>query len=86
MGHPIWVLDDELTAIEVKGTSGSKFPTIEITANEWAAAQGLRRRFWLYLVAECLGSRPRIQKLQDPFAKVAAGVYTVEPLVWRFSL
>jgi hypothetical protein len=75
-----------VTAIEVKGTTGAKFPTLEITANEWIAAEALRERYWLYLVADCLSLRPRIQKLQDPFGKVCAGTYSVSPLVWRFSL
>lgn len=73
-------------AIEVKGTTGAKFPTLEITANEWKAAEDLRERYWLYLVADCLGLRPRIEKVQDPFGKVSAGMYSVAPLVWRFSL
>jgi uncharacterized protein DUF3883 len=75
-----------VTAIEVKGTTGAKFPTLEITANEWKAAEDLRARYWLYLVADCLSLRPRIQKVQDPFGKVSAGTYSVAPLVWRFSL
>jgi hypothetical protein len=75
-----------VTAIEVKGTTGAKFPTLEITANEWIAAEALRERYWLYLVADCLSFRPRIQKLQDPFGKVSGGTYSVTPLVWRFSL
>jgi hypothetical protein len=77
---------DNVTAVEVKGTTGSKFPTLEITANEWAAAAALRERYWLYLVADCLTLHPRIQKLQDPFGKVQVGAYSVAPLVWRFSL
>ena len=88
--QPGWDLqygeDPNLTAIEVKGTTAAKFPTLEITANEWIAAEALRERYWLYLVADCLSLRPRIQKLQDPFGKVTAGTYSVAPLVWRFSL
>jgi Domain of unknown function (DUF3883) len=88
--QPGWDLqygeDPNLTAIEMKGTKGAKFPTLEITANEWIAAEALRQRYWLYLVADCLSLRPRIQILQDPFGKVSAGTYSVAPLVWRFSL
>jgi hypothetical protein len=88
--QPGWDLqygeDPNVTAIEVKGTTGAKFPTLEITANEWIAAEALRERYWLYLVADCISLRPRIQKLQDPFGKVSAGMYSIAPLVWRFSL
>jgi hypothetical protein len=88
--QPGWDLQygeaSNVTVIEVKGTTGAKFPTLEITANEWMAAEALRERYWLYLVADCLSLRPRIQKLQDPFGKVSAGTYSVAPLVWRFSL
>jgi len=45
---------DYLVAVEVKGTSGSLFSNIELTAQEWKAAQSLGDRYWLYLVTDCL--------------------------------
>lgn len=74
----------ELVAVEVKGTTGLRFPSIELTANEWAAAQELRGRYWLCLVASCTSQAPRIEFIPDPASRVDDGSYSVEPAVLRF--
>jgi hypothetical protein len=75
----------ELVAVEVKGTAGPLFSGVELTAREWEAAQALRERYWLYLVAECFGSAPAVQAIQDPVAEVSAGSWTLTPVLWRIA-
>jgi SNF2 family DNA or RNA helicase len=53
-------------SIEVKGRAG--IGDVELTENEWAKACNLRDRYWLYVVYECASSRPRLLRVQDPFA------------------
>lgn len=73
-------------AVEVKGTTGSYFPAIELTINEWRAAQELGERFWLYLVANCEGALPCVQVIRNPASLKAAGHADVSPLLLRFEL
>jgi hypothetical protein len=74
-GHlPGWDIDYKdrdgaLNAVEVKGTTGIRFASIEVTGNEWQAAAKLRHRYWLYLVADCWGPQPQVERVQDPFAR-----------------
>ncbi len=72
--------------IEVKGTSGPKFPNIEITAQEWSAATQYRRSYWLYLVVHCLSKKPVIQMIKDPFGISRDGKFSLYPLLWRLEL
>lgn len=60
----------EELAIEVKGRVG--VGDVEVTENEWAKACNLRERYWLYVVYECGGPRPRLLRVQDPFKKLLA--------------
>ena len=60
----------EERGIEVKGRVG--VGEIELTENEWARACILRERYWLYVVFDCGGAKPRLLRVQDPFAKLIA--------------
>ncbi len=60
----------EERGIEVKGRVGAD--AIELTENEWARACILREKYWLYAVFDCGGARPRLLRVQDPFAKLIA--------------
>ena len=75
----------KLVAIEVKGTKGPRFPNVEVTAGEWKAAMDHRIQYWLYLVAECMSKRPKIEKVQDPFGMHQKGNWEVTPLLWRLE-
>jgi hypothetical protein len=75
-----------LNAVEVKGTVGAQFPSIELTVNEWQAAEKFRDRFWLYLVASCTGPSPKLQVIQDPYGMFMNGGASVFPVVVRFEL
>jgi hypothetical protein len=76
----------ELISVEVKGTTDSKFANVELTAGEWCAATARGNRYWLFLVAECCGVRPRIQRIQNPAYLVQTGVAQVVPTVYCFSI
>jgi hypothetical protein len=55
----------EIAAVEVKGTAAAAFTSIELTDGEWTAARKLRNRYRLFLVAECLSIKPKIQEVLD---------------------
>jgi superfamily II DNA or RNA helicase len=58
----------ERRAIEVKGRAGTG--DIEVSDNEWARACNLRQEYWLHVVFDSACSRPRLVRVQDPFAKL----------------
>jgi hypothetical protein len=57
-------------AIEVKGRAGTG--AVEVSANEWAKACNLQKRYWLYVVYDCATPRPRLVKVRDPFGRLLA--------------
>ena len=73
----------EKIAVEVKGASGSAFANFELTAGELTAAKLLRERYWLFLVCNCLGVSPRIERIQDPFGLIEKGTLAIDPTMWR---
>jgi hypothetical protein len=87
-GWDIEVVDAQGTihSIEVKGASGRVFPSIELTAGEWQAAESRRGRFWLFLVTECIGKNPKIQRIKDPVSLVHNGTLSLSPLIWKLEL
>jgi superfamily II DNA or RNA helicase/DNA-binding XRE family transcriptional regulator len=54
--------------IEVKGRAA--IGEVELSENEWVKACNLRERYWLYVVYNCASSRPRLLRVQDPFASL----------------
>ncbi len=76
----------DLHSIEVKGTSGKVFPSIELTAAEWQAAEKGREKFWMFLVTECLGKHPKVQRVKDPVSLVRNGTLALSPVLWRLEL
>lgn len=87
--HPGWDIEyienGKRIAVEVKGTTAAKFSTIELTANEWSAAQQERASYHLYLVAGCGGTHPVFDVLMNPAAEVAAGDLHALPSMWALS-
>jgi hypothetical protein len=77
--------EGELIAVEVEGTVGSEFTSIDLTAGEWNAASIHGDMYWLFLVANCCSCRPQIQRVQNPARLVRAGQAQVVPVVYRFS-
>jgi hypothetical protein len=62
--------DGRTMAIEVKGRA--RGGQVEVTANEWARACNLGSRYWLYVVYDCAGPRPRLVRVNDPFHQLLA--------------
>jgi len=78
--------DGRIIGIEVKGTTGTSFPNVEITCNEWDAACELQDRFWLYLVTKCFSASPRVQRMQNPAKMKENGDIIVSPVLWKLEL
>jgi hypothetical protein len=78
--------DGEVIAVEVKGTTGPLFGSIDITTGGWNAALSMADRYWLYLVANCCGTEPIVQRIQNPTRLLSAGVAQLTPVVYRFSV
>jgi hypothetical protein len=79
-------LTGQAVAVEVKGATGARFASIDLTAGEWKAAQTLGDRYWLYLVADCLSANPRIQRIQNPAKVVADGGAQLIPIAYRLAI
>jgi len=47
---------------------------------------GLGKRYWLLLVADCLGRSPRIQPIANPSAMFTSHELKLEPTQYRVSL
>jgi hypothetical protein len=76
----------ELNAVEVKASTASTFLNFQLTAGELSAAKDLGKNYWIYLVRDCLTTRPRLQVVNDPAALLAQGLLRAEPLSWNISL
>jgi hypothetical protein len=75
--------DGETVAVEVKGTAAAAFTSIELTDGEWTAARKLRSRYRLFLVAECLSVKPKVQEVPDAATLAERGDLAVSPVRWR---
>lgn len=88
---PGWDIDYRDTAgalhrIEVKGTVGGAFTTIDITRNELRAAREHGDQYWIFLVASCQTDRPRIQRIRNPAERLSDGSWTATPAVYSVRL
>jgi len=87
---PGWDIDyrsgGRLLAVEVKSTVSPSFLSIELTANEWRAAESKGANYRLALVADVASPSPRIEFLDDPFKRVTDGEASVEPVVFKFEI
>jgi hypothetical protein len=72
-----------LVAVEVKATVLARFSALEMTVNEWRAAQQLGERYVLALVAGVGTSSPRVSMLRNPTAWLNAGKLSLEPVGFR---
>jgi hypothetical protein len=79
-------LNGQRVAVEVKGTAAAGFTSIELTANEWAAAIDLRDKFCPCLVTSCRGDEPGIYSIRDPYGAKLDGRILVSPASWRVIL
>lgn len=77
--------NNQIFAIEVKGTTGNIFQNIEITAQEWNAAKVKGERYWLVLVTECISLSPKILLIKNPYEMFLNGSLEITPLIWRLG-
>ena len=78
--------DGTVVAIEVKSTTGQKFPSIELTANEWSAAESLGSNYWLALVSQVMTDEPIIDLIANPYGRLAQGDFQIKPSIWRLEM
>jgi hypothetical protein len=70
-------------AVEVKASAGPALPSVEITANEWSAAQRLGANYRLFIVANANGSTPLVEEIRDPAEGVQTSLFEITPTIWR---
>jgi Holliday junction resolvase-like predicted endonuclease len=62
-----------LICVEVKSSQSKSISGVELTSNEWRAAEEQRGNYRLALVAQCLSLNPIIQFIEDPFGEASKG-------------
>lgn len=75
-----------IVAYEVKGTTGERFLSFDLTSNELRAAKLLQERYVLILVTECLGRKPQFQRIANPAALLESGSLLATPSVFNIEL
>jgi len=78
--------DGQQHCFEVKGTSGQRFLSFDLTANELTASKEKGDQYRLILVAECLSANPKIQVISNPYKLYVDGSAFLEPSVYTFRL
>ena len=72
-------------SVEVKATTAARFSGIDITANEWLAAEQRGEHYLLVLVTLATKARPRIARLWNPVNSTAAGKMQIAPVSFRLT-
>lgn len=72
-------LNKQKVCIEVKSTTGKKFPYFHLTINEYNASQQ-NELYYIYLVSNCKSKNPKIEILENPFIK---DNFKLEPIVFK---
>lgn len=74
--------------IEVKASKGKIVTSIELTRNEWHAAQQPRTRehYRIYVVTEALSTHPKIEVIANPHRYVEEAILSISPSVYELSL
>jgi hypothetical protein len=75
----------EITAYEVKGTTGSSFRTVDITANEMSCAFTKRSKYALVLVSGVGSLSPRYQVLPDLASRLEKSQVVATPSVFSLA-
>jgi hypothetical protein len=71
--------------IEVKGTTAGGFISFDLTGGEYEAAKLHQDTYWLYLVANCLTSRPLIRRVQNPAKLIADKRWAARPILFNVT-
>ncbi len=73
--------------IEVKSTKGKIINNLEITENEWNAANKEREKYFIYLVINALNEKIQIsEKINNPKELVENGEIEILPSVYKLEL
>ena len=78
--------DGRLVRVEVKGTTQERFSSIELTRNEWEAAEMHRDSYHIYLVNSCVTQTPQITFINDPVETVRRGDHELHASRWTMVL
>lgn len=67
-GYDISYIDNhgEKICIEVKATSAKSFMNFIMTANEVESARSIGKNYKIYLVADCFGTKPKMNVIENP--------------------
>jgi len=76
--------DRNLIRVEVKSTEAKTLTSIELTANEWRAANEHQATYKLALVGSCLSKEPIIELVDDPVGLSKTG--ELEAIPSRFEI
>jgi hypothetical protein len=77
--------DGNTVRVEVKGSESRWIKSVELTANEWAAAEAHGSSYHLALVGSCLSAEPVIEFLIDPFEQAVRDDLAVKPVRFEIS-
>jgi hypothetical protein len=77
--------DGEKICVEVKGTTGGRFPSFELTANEWGAAIERKGNYWISLVVLVGSKKPRIEFIKNLHQLHSQGRLLAEAAAWQIS-
>jgi len=72
--------------VEVKGTTGVAFTSLELTANEFEASRRMRSNYHIYLVSKCLAENPHYFVLVDPATRIEGGDLVATPSAYTIRL
>ena len=72
--------------IEVKSSIGKTISSVEVTDNEWKAAQIEGGRYKIYIVTRAMSKAPKIEILHNPFQYVGEDELDFKPILFRLSL
>ena len=86
-GYDLTSLDEEgkEVYIEVKSSVSKTIGALELTPNEWSAAQRLGDMFLIYLVTNAL-TKPKIQIIRNPLSSIESGVFRIEPSAFQLDI
>jgi Holliday junction resolvase-like predicted endonuclease len=74
----------ESIKVEVKSSQSKTITSVELTVNEWRAAEEHRSKYRLALVGSCLSLEPVIEFVDDPFGMAEEGGVSIRST--RFEL
>ena len=72
-------------SVEVKATTSARFSALEITGNEWRAAELQGENYVLAMVSRAMSGEPHIALLRNPVKLARIGTLILEPTSYRLT-